>query len=94
MEPADDDRILHSSHVSPEGLAVKSLEDLHDVSVVDPRIGLSSRPDAGDLDLSLGHQISNLVHHQQHQRHGDADSEKQSSPKVEEPFYVRDPAAA
>lgn len=46
--------------VFPEGLLVKSLDDVREP--IDPRISISSRPTAEELDLGIVRQLSNLVH--------------------------------
>ncbi|KAJ7036508.1 MFS polyamine transporter [Mycena alexandri] len=67
--------------VFPEGLVVKSLEDI-DQRSIDPRISLSSRPDATELDTRMVRQLSNFVQHKEPH----SDSEK--SPPIDEVLYV------
>ncbi|KAJ7308538.1 MFS polyamine transporter [Mycena albidolilacea] len=68
-----------SSSVFHDGLAVKSLEDIHEPSL-DPRVSLSPRPDAEALDIILSRQLSHFV------RPHLPDSEK--SPPIDEVSYV------
>ncbi|KAJ6616963.1 MFS polyamine transporter [Mycena sp. CBHHK59/15] len=69
----------------PEGLDVKSLEEINEPSL-DPRSSISSdsRPDVEELDTGLAQQLSDFVHHREPRRR--ADSEK--SRQIEEPLYV------
>lgn len=68
-----------SSSVFHDGLAVKSLEDIHEPSL-DPRVSLSPRPDAEALDITLSRQLSHFV------RPHPPDLEK--SPPTDEVSYV------
>ncbi|KAJ7777218.1 MFS polyamine transporter [Mycena metata] len=65
----------------PEGLVVKSLEDV-DQRSIDPRVSLSSRPDATVFDTTMVRQLSNFVQHKEPH----SDSEK--SAPLDEVLYV------
>ncbi|KAJ6458107.1 MFS polyamine transporter [Mycena vitilis] len=85
-----------SATVFKQGLAVKSLEDINEPNL-DPRTSLSSRPEAGELDIPLSRRLSNFVRRSLHNERHLPDSEK--SQPLEKVLYVdfeagdvRDPA--
>ncbi|KAJ7132372.1 MFS polyamine transporter [Mycena epipterygia] len=65
----------------PEGLALKSLEQINEPGL-DPRISLSSRPDAQETDTTLA-RLSVFVR-QREPHHPDLEK----SPPIDEPIYV------
>ncbi|THH06203.1 hypothetical protein EW146_g9690 [Bondarzewia mesenterica] len=75
-----------------EGLAVRSLDQLEDSAVVDPRIGLELRPDAVELDEGLARQFNDALHHKAHHHHEPSQLEKGEPVEVdiekEEILYV------
>lgn len=83
MSMSDSDAATNSFPADHEGLAVRSLEDVH--SPIDFRLTITSRPRADQLDEGLVQQLGDFIH-------GGSDVEKQiPSPPDSEPFYVSKP---
>ncbi|RDB16005.1 Efflux pump atB [Hypsizygus marmoreus] len=76
---SSDDRKSVSTTVLAVGVVTKSLEDIHEP--VDPRLSLSSRPTADQLDEGLGHQLGHLVRHPH-------DHQEKTSILSDEPIYI------
>lgn len=73
-------------------LVVRSLEDVHEP--IDPRISLSSRPDAESLDDGFGRQLSDLVHARAHTHRSPSTTTACADEKtnIKEPLYVGFPS--
>jgi len=68
-------------HISTEGLAFKSLQDVQEP--IDFRLNNAPRPSAETLDENLSRQLSGFIHHEGTK----GDTEKQSFAESE-PVYV------
>lgn len=92
-----------------DGLVLRSLDDVRSHSgddVVDPRLRSLRRPSQEQLDEGLVRQLSDIVHHREHQHHhgqphqklvdeekGMSEKEKETSTDSEEEvIYVRPPS--
>lgn len=88
---------MSPSHIRPpdsaasttmDGLSVKSLEDIHEA--IDPRLSLSSRPKAEDLDDTFIQRLSKRSSHPASTpQSGTSDGDPEKTLDLEEPFYVR-----
>lgn len=84
MLSIDGERSVSTSRtILPENVVAKSLEDIHEP--IDARLSESPRPNADQLDESLGRQLSNLV---RHPHHSSGKQEKESFDTSNEPIYV------